>query len=138
AFGEYLAQRWRADPPDVAHAHFWMSGLATVVGAREAGVPVVQTYHALGVVKQRYLGPKDSSPEARIRLERAIGHDVERVIATCSDEVFELIRMGVDRRKIHIVPCGVDTDRFTPDGPVAKRGDAPRLLVVARLAERKG
>src|SRR5690606_4201184 len=26
AFAEELAERWRADPPDVVHSHFWMSG----------------------------------------------------------------------------------------------------------------
>ena len=41
----------------------------------------------------------------------------DRVIATCSDEVFELVRQGADRRRLSVVPCGVDTARFTPDGP---------------------
>jgi glycosyltransferase involved in cell wall biosynthesis len=137
-FGEYLAMRWAEDRPDVVHAHFWMSGLASVVGTRRLGIPLVQTYHALGVVKQRYQGRRDSSPPGRIRLEKAIGHDAARIIATCSDEVFELVRMGIGRRSITVVPCGVDSGLFTPDGPVAPRTDRPRLLTVARLVERKG
>ena len=56
-FGRWLEQDWRAQgPPDVAHAHFWMSGLATVQAARAVGVPVAQTFHALGTVKQRHQG----------------------------------------------------------------------------------
>ena len=30
AFADWLAARWREQPPDVAHAHFWMSGLAAL------------------------------------------------------------------------------------------------------------
>jgi len=137
-FGAYLAQRWATDQPDVVHAHFWMSGLAALEGARHLCTPVLQTFHALGVVKRRHQGEKDTSPTDRIRLERAIGADVTRVVATCSDEVFELVRMGVPRRKISVVPCGVDVERFTPNGPRAPRGRLPRLLWLGRLVERKG
>src|SRR3954464_5303978 len=54
AFGSFLSDHWSVDPPDVAHAHFWMSGLATSLAAHQTGVPVVQTFHALGVVKKRH------------------------------------------------------------------------------------
>ncbi len=48
AFSDHLARRWRQDPPDIAHAHFWTSGLAALAGARGLDVPVVQTFHTLG------------------------------------------------------------------------------------------
>src|SRR3954462_9504328 len=32
-FGQVLYERWSAAPPDVVHAHFWMSGLASVEAA---------------------------------------------------------------------------------------------------------
>ncbi len=137
-FGAYLASRWRDEPPEVVHAHFWMSGLAALIAVKDAGVPVVQTYHALGIVKRRHQGRRDTSPATRIRLERALGHDCDRVVATCTDEVFELIRMGVDRRRVTVVPCGVDTELFTPDGPRARTAGRPRVLAVGRLVERKG
>lgn len=137
-FGAVLAARWLAEPPDVVHAHFWMSGLAALTGTRDLDVPVLQTFHALGVVKRRFQGDRDTSPDVRVRLERAIAVSVARVVATCADESFELIRMNVPRRSINVVPCGVDVDHFTPDGPVAPRGTRPRLLSVGRLVERKG
>jgi glycosyltransferase involved in cell wall biosynthesis len=138
AFGEYLADAWAADPPEVVHAHFWMSGLAALTGARGTTVPVVQTFHALGSVKQRHQGEKDTSPPGRIRLERAIARGVAKVVATCSEEVFELARLGVQRRQVTVVPCGVDLEQFTDRGPVAPRTDRPRILTVGRLVERKG
>jgi glycosyltransferase involved in cell wall biosynthesis len=138
AFGRYLADRWQREPPDVVHAHFWMSGMAALAGARGLGVPVVQTFHALGVVKRRHQGADDTSPEARIRLEVAIARDVATVLATSSDEAFELARLGVPGPRISVIPCGVNTAAFRPGGPAARRGPAPRLLAAGRLVKRKG
>src|SRR5690606_22784102 len=85
AFGDFLRARWRAERPDVVHAHFWMSGLAALAAARPADIPVVQTFHALGVVKHRYQGADDTSPPERIELEQRIAQQADRIIATCTD-----------------------------------------------------
>ncbi|MGY1615332.1 glycosyltransferase [Geodermatophilus sp. SYSU D00691] len=135
-FAAVLRRRWAAHPPDLVHAHFWMSGLASVAAA--GSLPVVQTFHALGSVKRRHQGDADTSPPQRIELERSLCRTVTHVVATCSDEVFELRRLGLARDRASIVPCGVDTSVFTPKGPVADRGARPRLLVLGRLVERKG
>jgi glycosyltransferase involved in cell wall biosynthesis len=133
-----LATRLAADRPDVVHAHFWMSGLAALAATRGLDVPVVQTFHALGVTKRRFQGRHDTSPPVRIRMERALARDADRVVATSTDEVGELLRIGAVRDRITVVPCGVDVDQFRPDGPVAEKGDRPRLLCVGRLVPRKG
>jgi D-inositol-3-phosphate glycosyltransferase len=134
-----LRRSWRVDPPDAVHAHFWMSGLASLAAARPLGLPVVQTFHALGVVKRRHQGAKDTSPPSRLDDERMLAREVDRIVATCSDEVFELVRMGADLRRITVVPCGVDLGLFRPDGPAEARDPGrSRLLVVSRLVERKG
>ncbi|MEU3453646.1 glycosyltransferase [Micromonospora sp. NPDC006766] len=141
AFGEWLADRWRVGDwqPEVVHAHFWMSGLAALAAGRRTGVPVVQTYHALGTVKRRHQGAQDTSPPDRIGHERELGRSVDRVVAQCQDEVAELVRMGVPRSRITVVPSGVNLATFAPLGPVAERdGDRPRVLTVGRLVERKG
>src|SRR4051812_20769438 len=118
-----------------------MSGLASLAaagGPGAGGVPIVQTFHALGSVKRRHQGDADTSPPNRVELERALCRNVAHVVATCTDEVFELRRLGLARDRASIVPCGVDTTVFTPRGPVAPRSDRPRLLVLGRLVERKG
>src|SRR2546430_7121484 len=51
AFSDHLARRWRQDPPDIAHAHFWTTGLAALAGARGLNLPVVQTFHSLGALQ---------------------------------------------------------------------------------------
>jgi glycosyltransferase involved in cell wall biosynthesis len=136
AFADYLRMRWREEPFDVVHAHFWMSGIASVEAAQESGVPVLQTFHALGTVKKRNQGPRDTSPPARIGLERRLCRTVDWVIATCSDEVAELAAMGLPRQRASVIPCGVDTDAFRPLR--APEDTVPRLLVIGRLVERKG
>jgi glycosyltransferase involved in cell wall biosynthesis len=140
-FSRWLVDQWRGDDwaPSVAHAHFWMSGLAAVTAGRQTGVPVVQTYHALGTVKRRYQGAADTSPPRRIGYERALGRAVDRVVAQCQDEVRELVRMGVPRNRMSVIPSGVDSERFSPEGPVEPRDPGrPRILTVGRFVERKG
>lgn len=137
-FAQFLDAEWAADRPDVAHAHFWMSGIATQLAARHLNLPAVQTFHALGVVKRRHQGAQDTSPPDRLRLEATVARSATWVAATCTDEVFELMRMGRSRNRISVVPCGVDLDLFNPEGPVAPRSDRRRVVSVGRFVPRKG
>ncbi|HEX3787807.1 MAG TPA: glycosyltransferase [Pseudonocardiaceae bacterium] len=124
-FSRFLAAEWGRRGPDLAHTHFWLSGLATLLATRPLGVPVVQTYHGFG-------------PGDRGRIERMIGRAAARVLATCADEVPDLIRMGVGRDRISVAPGGVDLTAFRPDGPVAERTARYRLVSVGPLAEPSG
>ncbi len=79
----------------------------------------------------------DGASAARIRLEPAIGRSATAVVATNSAEVSGLASVGVQRSSIRVVPWGVDTDLFTPEGPVAERNGRARLLTTTDLTERK-
>jgi glycosyltransferase involved in cell wall biosynthesis len=148
-FGDWLAEQWWAEPPDLVHAHFWMSGSAALRATRAAQatpLPVVQTFHALGSVKRRHQGGHDTSPAARITVERWLASACDRVVATCSDEVAELVGLGAPRERLTVVPCGVDLSAFRP-GRGSGHGAAHstgrgrlrhRLLCLGRLVERKG
>lgn len=139
AFARVLVREWRARTPDVVHSHYWMSGLASLGAAREVGLPLLHTHHALGTVKRRHQGAADTSPPERIGCEIEVGLGCDRVVATCRDEVAELVRMGVPADRIGVVPCGVDTARFTPAGPRWARGPyRHRLVQLGRLVPRKG
>jgi D-inositol-3-phosphate glycosyltransferase len=138
ALARGLAAAWAAEPPDVVHAHFWMSGIASLLGARDLGLPVVQTFHALGTVKRRHQGAADTSPADRLRLEAALVRRVDGIVATCTDEVDELMRIGARRETVDVVPCGVDLGLFTDTGPSLPRTGLRRLVVIGRLVERKG
>ncbi|HEX2028361.1 MAG TPA: glycosyltransferase [Nitriliruptorales bacterium] len=138
-FADHLRAAWALQPPDVVHSHFWMSGYAALAATWTTGVPVVHTFHALGVVKRRHQGDRDTSPPQRLGVEASLVHGADHIVATCSDEVFELRRLGGDVEGISVVPCGVDLDLFRPDGEVApRRAGWHRLVVVSRLVPRKG
>jgi glycosyltransferase involved in cell wall biosynthesis len=138
-FGRVLRRRWAADRPDVVHAHFWMSALAATTAAAPLGLPVAVTFHALGTVKRRHQGAADTSPRSRLAVEADVAARADRIVATCTDEVAELRRMGVDHDRVTVVPCGVDVDLFSPVGLVADRSPGlARVVVVTRLVERKG
>jgi D-inositol-3-phosphate glycosyltransferase len=139
AFAASLERAWSLERPDVVHSHFWMSGLAALAAAKATGVPVAHTFHALGVEKRRHQGKADTSPSTRIAEERRIVREADRIVATASAEVFELLRMGASPRTLKIVPCGVDLERFTPNGPAEeRRGDRMRVVTLSRLVPRKG
>lgn len=137
-FAARLSGVWAEERPDVVHAHYWMSGLAALDGAAAQGIPVVQTYHALGTVKRRHQGARDTSPGERTDVERHIGRTCSAVLATCAEEAGELDAMGVPLHHVSVVPCGVDTRHFTPEGRTPERARRRRLLAVGRLVPRKG
>jgi glycosyltransferase involved in cell wall biosynthesis len=158
-FGQYLARHWQDDAPDVAHAYFWTSGLAALAGARDLGVPVVQTFLSLQASdpaaaeapqpraqssRSQAARGQDGSVNgrgaggARLRLEPVIARSVRAVLASSSSEMSALAKLGVRRDSVRLIPRGVDTGAFSPEGPVASRGSRPRLLCVAPLAPNQG
>jgi glycosyltransferase involved in cell wall biosynthesis len=53
--------------------------------------------------------------------------------------VFELLHLGGDRKRISVVPCGVDLTTFRSDVEAEPRSPGLRRIVcVGRLVERKG
>ncbi|MFI6762955.1 glycosyltransferase [Micromonospora sp. NPDC050417] len=138
-FGRWLIEHWSGEwAPDVVHGHFWIGGLAAASAVRETSIPVVQTFHSLGVEQLRHLGREYTGPGERIPLERALTRAVDLAVAQSTDEVNELTRMGLDRAAVTVVPAGVDIDRFTPDGDAEPRERRSRILSVGGLAPGHG
>jgi glycosyltransferase involved in cell wall biosynthesis len=128
-FSDELARRWHDSPPDVVHAHFWTSGLAALAATRGTRIPVVQTFHSLAGMPRGPLAAGDAA--VRVKMERLVAKTVRAVLAGSSSEVSELASLGVPRAAISVVPFGVDTDKFDPEGPAARRTKRPRLLAAA-------
>ena len=143
AFSGPLRSRFGRARPDVAHALSWTSGLAALAAARDLDIPVVQEFSSLRVTERRERSERsgrvkaNGADAARIRLEPAIGRSAAAVVVTHSAEVSDLANLGVQRSSIRVIPWGVNTDTFTPEGPVAERNGRPRLLTVADLTERE-
>lgn len=142
-FGERLAQSWSDGwTPDLVHAHYWLSGLAAMAASKRTAAPIVLTYQELGSRRRRFLGAADTSPACRIGFERELGRGVDRIITHCRAETSELIRLGVPRQRITMVPLGVHPERFAPAGSLAPPRHSPARIVMVgapgELPERKG
>jgi glycosyltransferase involved in cell wall biosynthesis len=130
----WLTGRWSADwAPEVVHGHFWIGGVVAASAVRATTIPIVQTFHSLGVEQLRHLGRAYPGPGERIPLERALTRAVDLAVAHSTDEVDELTRMGLQRTSVAVVPAAVDTDRFNPEGEAVPRDRRARILSVGGL-----
>ncbi|KDE98639.1 glycosyl transferase [Mycolicibacterium aromaticivorans JS19b1 = JCM 16368] len=136
-FAEYLDAQWAVDRPDVAHAFSWRSGLSTRLAARAHGVPTVQTFRSLAIAEHRH-DMRANTFDARSKMERLLARQSDRVVASCADELVDLMRLGRPRGQISTVPSGVDVDAFSTEGPIADRGAGPRIVAVGKLLPHNG
>ena len=132
-FAAPLRDRWDRDRPDVVHALRWTSGLAALAATRDMDVPVVQSFCSLAVAERRHRLIPAGIAAQRARLESAIGRGAGAVVAVSSGEMADLAKLGVPRSSVTVIPWGVDTAEFTPEGPVAQRGERHRLVTVTDL-----
>jgi D-inositol-3-phosphate glycosyltransferase len=131
-----LEQSWSKVPPDVVHAHLWSSGLAALAALRQSAetraVPVVQTFHTLEIADDT------AKVHEWRRLEAAVAREVNRIAASSRQELADLVALGARRRRIEVIPHGVDTDLFTPEGAAVSRPDEPRLVSVGPMTAQSG
>ncbi|MDF1487201.1 glycosyltransferase [Tessaracoccus caeni] len=101
---------------DVVHSHHWMSGVAALPLAREAGIPHVMTFHSVAAHPNSPLhdGEPPESP-ARVPGEVLCAEQSDLVIAVSKYEAAVTIgRCNADPEKVAIVRPGVNTELFRP------------------------
>jgi len=130
---------------DLLHANFFMSGLVGMRLKARLDLPLVMTFHALGLVRREHQGDSDAFPAERIEIERRIVAMADCLIAECPQDRSDLRRLyGASPQRIATVPCGVDLDEFAPlDRARARRtlglgADEFVVLQLGRLVPRKG
>ncbi len=142
-FGEAvaaLAGRRRARY-GLLHAHYWLSGIATLPVALELGLPFVQSFHTLAALKDRNPAP-GSTPESdrRRQSESYLAGQAGAIVAGSAAEATVLIdAVRAPAERVWVIPPGVDVDLFRPNRTDADErvreelGVAPGrpLLVVA-------
>ena len=102
---------------DLIHSHYWMSGLAAEALSDAWGnVPIVHMFHTLGEMKNRIARSEDEREGAyRIDGEKRVIARVDRIIASTLAEQTQLqFLYKANKRKITIIPPGVDTSHFYP------------------------
>jgi len=124
---------------DLVHAHYWLSGQVGAVAAERWGVPLVQSMHTLGKVKNLALARGDcAEPAVRIRGEgegrggrRPAGREHRGRSAAADRPV------GATPWRVETVSPGVDLSVFRPGAvDVARRrlGLAPDAIVLVFAA----
>jgi D-inositol-3-phosphate glycosyltransferase len=129
---------------DLLHAHYWLSGQVAARAAERWGVPLVQSMHTLGKVKNLALAAGDClEPASRIQGEASVVAAADRLVANTAEEARQLISLyGADPWRVETVTPGVDLSVFQPaPGARARLGlpdDAVVLVFAGRIQPLKG
>ncbi len=101
---------------DLIHSHYWTSGIAARELKAAWGVPIVQMFHTLGLMKQRVARDEGEKEGAyRIQGEQEVLRIADRIVAATLAELAQLQWLyKADTSKVVIVPPGVDISHFYP------------------------
>jgi len=134
----------QAVPYRLAHANFFMSGMAALALKRALNLPFVITFHALGRIRRLHQRDADSFPLDRLRIEDELVRHADRVIAECPQDRSDLVQhYAAQLDRVSVVPCGFDAAEFSPGPRTARRtlgigDDEFVVLQLGRLVPRKG
>ena len=108
---------------DLVHGHYWLSGQVGAVAKERWGVPLVQSMHTLGRVKNAALATGDTpEPDIRLRGEAEVVACADRLVANTDDEASQLIGYyGADPARVTTINPGVDLSVFQPGSQLAAR-----------------
>jgi len=101
---------------DLIHAHFsYPDGYGMIKLASKWKVPLVIS--ALGTIERKvaFEGTKTS----KMIIESL--HFADRILSVSDDLKKRMVNLGIDESKIHVVPNGVDTNRFKPTDKISAR-----------------
>jgi len=100
---------------DLIHSHYYYSGWAGVKIKETLDIPLVATFHSLGVVKRKAMGLEDKSPDKRLLIEKEVMDRADHIVAVSPDEKRNIVKeYKINSRKVTVVPPGVNFEKFTP------------------------
>jgi D-inositol-3-phosphate glycosyltransferase len=128
------------------HSHYYLSGLVGKTLRKSLRIPVVMTFHTLGLMKELVSQSKDTGdPIERIPLERDLAHTLNHFVTSSNaDKEYLMTLYDCPEAKISIIPPGVDTKLFRPMNKQAAKKyihadiDHHIILAVGRMDPVKG
>ncbi|MGZ4203973.1 MAG: D-inositol-3-phosphate glycosyltransferase [Actinomycetota bacterium] len=108
---------------DAVHSHYWLSGRVGRLVTERWGVPLLQSFHTLGRVKNiNIVSGDDPEPHSRIAAEERIVEQADCILAPTAEEAADLVRLyGAAPDRVRVVTPGVDTGLFTPGDRTAAK-----------------
>lgn len=130
---------------DLLHSHYWLSGWAGLLLKDAMDLPLVNSFHTLGRVKDS-TRRSDEAPTALLRLatEQDVVTRSDCLIASTPAEADDLVdHYQAATEGVYVSPPGVDHAVFTPGDMAAARrnlglADGPLALFVGRIQPLKG
>ena len=130
----------------VISSHYWLSAVAGKTLSKNWGGPLAHRFHTIAARKNDSLpGGKGRESVERILAENKIAGEADALIASSTAEATDLReKLGAEETKIFQVPCGVDTERFTPMPRAEARAtlglskDEKIILAAGRIEPVKG
>jgi D-inositol-3-phosphate glycosyltransferase len=145
-FAEGVIRDLRASPPtDVVHSHYWVSGWAGVLAKEALQIPLANSFHTLGRIKDisRRSDEPLSSPMRTLTEEEVIARS-DCVIASTPYEFDDLLdHYSASPERLCTSPPGIDHSIFKPGDRAAARKwlglpAGPVVLFAGRIQALKG
>lgn len=135
----------RDETYDVVHSHYWLSGRTGVRLKNALGVPLANSFHTLGKVKDASRGTTETTslPERLLTEEEVIAAS-DCVIASTPFEFDDLLEhYSASPERLCVSPPGVDHSVFRPGDRRSARaelglGEERIVLYVGRIQSHKG
>lgn len=130
---------------DVIHSHYWLSGWAGVLVKEALAVPLANSFHTLGRVKD--LARRADEPESgpmRTLTEAEVIARADCVVAATQHEFDDLLEhYGASPERLRTSPPGIDHNLFSPGDKTQARTrigltDRPTALFAGRIQPHKG
>lgn len=146
-FGEAVIawSQTRGERFDIVHTHYWLSGWAGVLVKEGLSIPLANSFHTLGRIKDRSRRTDElASSPMRLGTEDQVIALSDCVVSATPYEFNDLVEhYGASPERLCVSPPGIDRSLFSPgDRDEARRalglGPAPLILFVGRIQPHKG
>jgi glycosyltransferase involved in cell wall biosynthesis len=119
------------EAPDVIHAHYGFAALLIFPVAKALDIPLVVSFH--GIDASPALLKKSWYSKELKRL-----FEYSKAIIVVSPHMVDNLQLNTWRHKVHFIPYGIDTDKFSNNIPAKKNNKNINILHSGRIISKKG